>query len=290
MIVFRRVLTLLFVILVLCLVSTTSAQTIIPPKPTHIIVMSLDGARPDAILQSETPNIQALAARGAVSWEAQTVYPSVTTPAHVSMLTGLDVREHGVIWNAALPGFQLTIPTFLSRAQEAGYRVAIVAGKTRFDQLFDGEFALSTVGDRGVVDLALDYLHSGYEVLFIHFPNPDYFGHLTGWMSETYLFELRNTDSQVGRVLDAVEALDLTDETLIILTADHGGHDKTHGSALPEDMRIPWMVAGPGVLPGQTLEIDVHTSATAATVLWTLGLTAPESTVARPVFEAFVSR
>jgi arylsulfatase A-like enzyme len=141
-----------------------------------------------------------------------------------------------------------------------------------------------------VVDLALDYLHSGYEVLFIHFPNPDYFGHLTGWMSETYLFELRNTDSQVGRVLDAVEALDLTDETLIILTADHGGHDKTHGSALPEDMRIPWMVAGPGVLPGQTLEIDVHTSATAATVLWTLGLTAPESTVARPVFEAFVSR
>src|SRR5687767_5639680 len=46
-----------------------------PERPTHVIVISLDGTRPDAILKAETPNLQALAERGATDWEAVTVLP-----------------------------------------------------------------------------------------------------------------------------------------------------------------------------------------------------------------------
>jgi len=89
-------------------------------------------------------------------------------------------------------------------------------------------------------------------VIFAHFPNPDYFGHLTGWMSEIYLNQLRLTDSQVGRLLDTLDARGLTDKMLIILTADHGGHGFGHGDDIPEDRLIPWIIAGPGVVPAST--------------------------------------
>src|SRR5689334_7434800 len=69
-------------------------------RPTHVIVISLDGTRPDAILQAETPNLQALATGGGVDWEATTVLPSATLPAHTSMLTGLSVEQHGVDYNS----------------------------------------------------------------------------------------------------------------------------------------------------------------------------------------------
>src|SRR3990172_3007591 len=75
-----------------------------PARPSHVVIISLDGARPDAIQQVDAVHIKALAERGAVDWHAQTVLPSVTLPAHTSMLTGLDVDEHGVTWNDSRPG------------------------------------------------------------------------------------------------------------------------------------------------------------------------------------------
>jgi len=53
-------------------------------------------------------------------------------------------------------------------------------------------------------------------------------------------------DEAIGELLTALDAYDLRDETLLIITADHGGHDTTHGSSMPEDMTIPWIASGPG--------------------------------------------
>lgn len=261
-----------------------------PQRPTHVLVMSLDGARPDAILQADTPNIQALGARGAVDWEALTVLPSVTLPAHTSMLTGLSVDQHGVTYNSTQPGCPvLEFPTFLTLAEATGYKTALVTGKEKFcmyKQTETLDYTFAREGDRSVADRLLELLDQDFTVIFAHFPNPDYFGHSTGWMSETYINELHSTDFQVGRVLDKLDELGLTDETLVILTADHGGHDFEHGSDRPEDQHIPWIIAGPGVVSGMTLE-DVRVMDTAPTVLWTLGLPLPDHLTGVPVYGAF---
>jgi arylsulfatase A-like enzyme len=253
--------------------------------------LSLDGTRPDGIRQTPSPNIEALAARGAVSWTARTVYPSVTLPAHASMLTGLDISQHGVTDNDNIqPCPVIDAPTFVTSAAEAGYATAMVVGKEklcRFHQSESVDFTFAREGDRSVVDRTLELLAEGYEVLFLHLPNPDYFGHSTGWMSETYLTEMRNTDRQVGRLLAALDELNLTDETLVILTADHGGHLMEHGQDIPEDMTIPWIIAGPGVTAGMELGEDIRITDTAITVLWVLGLPLPENAAGRPVVEAF---
>jgi arylsulfatase A-like enzyme len=87
-------------------------------------------------------------------------------------------------------------------------------------------------------------------------------------------------------LLKAVEDAGLRDETLIIVTADHGGHGMTHGSSLPEDMTIPWVISGPGVRP-MVITNPINTTDTAATAAWALGLSIPPEWDGISVYEAF---
>jgi arylsulfatase A-like enzyme len=283
-------LALLFLVCALCCsVFPITAQDNVAP-PGHVIVVSLDGTRPDAILQAETPNIQALAARGGVDWEAITVLPSATLPGHTSMLTGLSVEQHGVDYNSMPSGCPvIEASTFLTLAEEAGYKTAFVTGKEKmciYRQSETLDYTFAREGDRSVVDRVLELLDQNYEVIFAHLPNPDFFGHSTGWMSDTYINELNSTDYQVGRILAKLDELKLTNETLVIVTADHGGHDLEHGSDRPEDITIPWIIAGPRVNAGTELT-DVSVMDTAPTVLWALGIPLADDVSGQPIYEAF---
>ncbi|MFT5049649.1 MAG: arylsulfatase [Chlamydiales bacterium] len=68
---------------------------------------------------------------------------------------------------------------------------------------------------------------------------------------------MKHVDTQVWRPLDALEDEQLTDSTLVVLTADHGEtldeHDLfyTHGALYEEDLRIPLMVHIPGAAAGR---------------------------------------
>lgn len=67
-------------------------------RPTdHVIVVMLDGARPDALRLARTPTLDRLAASGARYMQARTVYPSQTRVAFVSLPTGAHGGSHGII-------------------------------------------------------------------------------------------------------------------------------------------------------------------------------------------------
>jgi arylsulfatase A-like enzyme len=208
------------------------------------------------------------------------------------MLSGYDVDDHGLTWNDYIPenGFILT-PTIFSLAHDAGYHTEMVVSKEKLVQIApDGtvdEFTYVPGGDFAVADQAEAAIGDGFDVLFVHFPGPDTAGHQAGWMSPTYLGTVVHTDQAVGRVLAALDAAGWRQDTLIILTSDHGGHGEIHGSSLPEDMTIPWIIAGPGVVPGKVLESPVVVVDTAATAAWALGLPLPDDLDGRPVLEAF---
>lgn len=53
----------------------------------------------------------------------------------------------------------------------------------------------------------------------------------------------------IDRVLDAV-----AQDDVVIVTADHGGHGRSHGTMMPEDMNIPCFIRGPGFEPGKKME------------------------------------
>jgi arylsulfatase A-like enzyme len=248
--------------------------------------------RPDALDPDRTPTILALAESGASTLTAQTIHPSATLPAHGSMLSGYDVEEHGLIWNDYIPenGFILT-PTLFSLAHDAGLHTEMVVSKEKLVHIATpgtvDEFTYVPGGDFAVAEQAGIAIADGFDVLFVQFPGPDTAGHQAGWMSPTYLGTVAHTDEGVARTLAALDAAGLREGTLIILTSDHGGHGNLHGSSMPEDMTIPWMVAGPGVAPGTRLVSPIGVYDTAATAEWALGLPIAADLTGRPALEAF---
>ena len=74
------------------------------PLPTgsltrNVVVVSIDGLRPDAIITYSAPTLQRLMREGSYTLSARTIDPSKTLPSHTSMLTGQPPDRHGVLWN-----------------------------------------------------------------------------------------------------------------------------------------------------------------------------------------------
>jgi arylsulfatase A-like enzyme len=125
------------------------------------------------------------------------------------------------------------------------------------------------------------------DVLFIHFPDTDRVGHAHGWMSSNQLYAINFVDGLIGEIVAALESGGYLNSTLLIISADHGGHGFRHGDDSPEDRTIPWLAAGPGVPSGVTLTSQINTYDTAATVLYALDLPIPENWDGQPIVEIF---
>jgi arylsulfatase A-like enzyme len=237
------------------------------------------------------PNLQALMQISAYSLTAQTTFPSATLPSHTSMLTGLCPSQHGVDWNDYLPARGYAQGTDLfDLAHAAGLQTVMFVGKEKLRQITEPAsldlFRYINDRDTVIVQRLIEEFPVNFGVLFIHFATPDAMGHAYGWMTPQYISVVQRADEALGTLLKELDDRGLRQETLIIITADHGGHDQTHGSRLPEDMTIPWIISGPGVRPGP-LTTPIQTTDTAATAAWALGLTLPPEWNGWPVFEAF---
>src|SRR5437773_7850005 len=103
----------------------------------HVIVVSIDGLRPDAIEKYDARAIRRLMREGRYTLSAQTIRTSLTLPAHTSMLTGVDETVHGVTWNSDKTkekGY-VTVPTVFGLAHAYGFTTAAFFSKTKFHHL-----------------------------------------------------------------------------------------------------------------------------------------------------------
>jgi predicted AlkP superfamily pyrophosphatase or phosphodiesterase len=118
---------------------------------------------------------------------------------------------------------------------------------------------------------------------FVYLGTVDTQGHVHGWMSDGYFAQIARVDGYLGHVLDS-----LPSDATIVLQADHGGHERTHGTEMPEDMTISWLIAGPGIRQNHTLAQPVSLLDTAPTLERVLGIQPHPHWEGRPVAEAFI--
>ena len=268
----------------------------------HVIVISVDGLRPDAITKFGATTMQRMMREGRFSLNAQTISISRTLPSHTSMVTGVDADVHGIHWNSDKTGKfgHVKVPTIFGLAHEAGFTTAAIFSKTKFHHLEapntidfvkspKGKLALLPWTSERTADYAADYLETATpNLFFVHLAEADFTAHRFGWMSKTYGQAVRQADAAIARILTEADARFGRGGYTVIVTADHGGHGKSHGSTDPLDMTIPWIVWGAGVQPGAPLT-GIRTMDTAATALWLLGVDLPQSWTGHPVTAGFTA-
>ena len=262
----------------------------------HVIVISIDGLRPDAIEKFGALTLQRLMREGSYTLQAKTIMPSKTLPSHASMLTGEEPSKHGITWNSNKMDQHghVAIPTVFAEARTTGLRTAAFFSKGKFNHLAVpntlDHVRVPNGGNKWNVDQTVEHVgayleHERPNLMFVHISEPDHAGHRFSWMSAVYGRAVRKADRAVAQVLETADRAFGQGNYSVIITADHGGHGWSHGSSDLRDVTIPWIAWGQGVRAGTVLPDGIRTMDTAATALWLLGV--PESAVGEPVRLAF---
>jgi predicted AlkP superfamily pyrophosphatase or phosphodiesterase len=262
---------------------------IAPRRPyDHVVIVSFDGMRPDGMERADAPTLHRLRAEGAAALQAQTIGDSSTLPSHSSMLSGVEVRAHGMDFDDFHPerGF-IRVPTALYVAHDAGLSTAMFVSKIKLRHIaLPGSLDVWSRPHwscERVATAAAEYLAtSAPGITFIHFSEPDDSGHRFGWMRARYLQAIARSDRCLTTVMASLESRADHDRVLVIATADHGGHGRRHGTHSPLDLHIPWVAWGARVTRGDFPD-PVRTTDTAATALGALGLPVPASFSGHPV-------
>lgn len=266
----------------------------------NVVLVSVDGLRPDAIARFEATTLQRLMREGSYSLGARTILPSKTLPSHTSMLSGEPPEDHGVVWNNVLTANEdvVDVTTIFSVARAHGYRTAAFFSKAKFEPLqrpgtldysqAPGGWFGRWSSDRTMGDVRSYLAKERPNLLFIHLSDPDRAGHSSGWMSDAYGRAVQEADAALGALVVAADAAYGKGHYALLVTADHGGHGHNHGSNDPRDVTIPWIAWGQGVNAGLLRDVPIQTFDTAPTVLWLLGLDKPDQWDGSAVTKAFL--
>lgn len=223
-----------------------------------VILITIDGMRPDGLLASGHPFVDKMMQLGSYTLNAQTVYPSVTLPCHMSMFHSVTPKRHRVKTNTYKPMFRPVKGLFEHIKMNGGKTASFYGWEELRDISRPGFLDYSSFihikaaekPDGVLTNQALSYiLKEEPDFVFLHLLETDELGgHEHGWMSEEYISRIYDAIENVKHIYDTIGK-----QYTIIITADHGGHKHTHGSKRPEDMTIPMFLIGKSIEKGKTL-------------------------------------
>jgi predicted AlkP superfamily pyrophosphatase or phosphodiesterase len=270
-------------------------QTTKQPGPSmtnsSAVLILIDGVRPDALSAVDCPHIDALCARGAWTLQATSLIPSITLPCITSILHSLPPQDHSVLTNDWV---ELAHPVLglIDLAHEAGlFTASFYNWEPLRDLSQPGSLSLSIFranshdpeGDQILAEEAARLIRIEEDSFsFVYFGTVDAAGHTYGWMSDEYLAQVTRVDRALGTLLSALPA-----DTTVLVQADHGGHGFVHGTEAPEDMLIPWIIAGPNIRRGYEIQGPVSLLDTAPTLARALGIAPHPEWEGRPVEEIY---
>jgi len=266
------------------LTTSTVRRTAVPAE--RVVVVSVDGLRADAIDRWDPPTLAGLVAGGAFTDRARTVSPSLTTPAHLSLLGGVVPEAHGIFSEElAFTAEMASLEPLFQQADDRG--VVAEAFMARGGPLEDFEvvlrcriafgldsLTLAAPDASAIADAAAPALADPTRrLLFLHLPDPDAAGHAHGFDSSEYGEAVLRADAAIHRIVQR-----LGEDDLLVVTSDHGGGGAfgthQHGSDADADMLIPILLHGARVVPGRDLG-EASILDVAPTVLWALGFAPP---------------
>lgn len=277
--------------------------------PLNLILVTIDTLRADRVgsyggPKGLTPNLDKLSARG-LTFLDTTAHVPLTVPSHASVMTGIYPNRLGVRDNGGFP-LRPEFSTLAEVLSEVGYRTGAFVGSYVLNRRTGISQGFESFGDRfaiGAVNLmpsmlerpapevaaeAVEWLETASEPFFlwVHFydPHAPYEAppaFRDQWPDQPYDAEVATTDWALGEILRRVPE-NVSDQTLYVVTSDHGESLGEHGE--PEHgfflydstLKVPLVMAGPGLPLGAELDEQVRHVDIVPTLLALLGAPPPE--------------
>lgn len=213
-----------------------------------VLIVSIDALHPAALSAKVGPTLHALMQPGRYTLEGRSVEPPKTLIAHTAMLTGLPPQENGKTDNDWQPGQpQVGKPTLFDDARKAGYRTAYYYSKPKLGYLVNAAVGAHGLEPHAGIERTRAFFRGeGKRFAFLHVSGLEWAGGESGWLSQDYLDELTQIDAALAPLFDEVSR---RGRYAIVVTSDHAGHDKQHGTDHPEDYKLPLIVTGNVKLP-----------------------------------------
>ena len=283
-----------------------------PPMARNVLLVTIDTLRADRLgvygaTHVATPNIDRLASEGA--WAPQaTVHAPLTRPSHVSLLTGLYPAEHGIRDNVS-PPLAAHVPLLAEIFKRDGFATAAFiasavldrqSGLARGFDLYSDRFppgADRRSGD-AVVAEAIAWMKPRtpfFAWVHLYDPHAPYLPpepYASQYAGRPYDGTVAWCDELVGRLVGGLRESGVFDQTLIVITSDHGealgehGED-VHGYFVYEaTLRVPLVFRGPWVKPGTQIEIVARTIDLPKTILELTGRTGAPRMTGRSLADA----
>lgn len=272
----------------------------------HVVLIGLDGWGAYSVPKADMPHVKALMAKGAYTLESRSVLPSSSAPNWAAMFMGVGPELHGyTTWGSRTPELPSRVrekngifPTVFQVVRNAYPRAEIGV----FSEWVGIKYLIDTLSvsvyentpdynkyPKALCEAAVRYIQEKRPLLAAFcFDNPDHVGHQAGHDTPAYYEKLKELDGYIGQIIQAVKEAGMWENTIFIVTADHGGIKKGHGGKTLQEMQIPFIICGKGVKTGHRIESSMMQFDTAATIAYILGAEMPQAWIGRPVKEVFV--
>ena len=226
------------------------------------ILILVDGMRPDSLTNIE--KAQKIIRKSTYTMDAETVFPSVTLPCHISLFHSVTPERHGTTTNTYMPQVRpinglCEVLRLYDKHSAIFYNWEEIRDVSRPNSLTHSCFyAGRRLGYKEAGEILTDELirylkEYDTDFSFLYFGHTDIEGHRYGWMSKEYMQAIQDCWNNIEKIIS-----ELGEDYTYIITADHGGHDRTHGSDMSEDMLIPVIIRGKDFQAGKGLgEISI---------------------------------
>ena len=270
-------------------------------KAKHVVLIGLDGWGAYSVNKADMPNVKKLMADGSYTLKKRSVLPSSSAVNWASMYMGAGPELHGYTeWGSQTPELPSRVvnkngifPTVFSLLRESDPKAEIgcICEWAGIRYVCD---TLALNYDKHVTEkpqspattkYAVEYIkQSRPNLVNIVFDEPDHTGHSAGHDTPEYYAKLKELDGYIGQIVEAVKKAGIMDETIFVITADHGGINKGHGGKTMQEMETPFIIAGKNVKKGYCFDdISMMQFDCASTLAKLLGLTQPQVWIGRPM-------
>ncbi|MEZ5084082.1 MAG: alkaline phosphatase family protein [Bacteroidales bacterium] len=269
----------------------------------YVFLIGIDGMGISGFERASTPVLDKLVREGAISITTRGVMPTVSGPNWSSHLLGAGPEQHGITSNSWTvdnysieatakdgDGYFPSIFT-LFHDQKPDLKTAFfydwdalpnfyntrTIDKVEFSKTFEETFQKATPW----------IMDNKPEFSFIYIGHPDEVGHEFSWGSDEYLKAIEDVDAALGSFLKALEEAEMYSSSVFIVVTDHGGNEHGHGGLSMEEIEIPWIISGTGIIEDRLIEQPNDVFNTASTIAYLFGLQPPEEWIGQPVIGAF---